>query len=537
MNTIEQFGVKTVNEPEVYFTEANEQPPDSSIMVLLIDDQTTVAKAVQHLLIEASDIDLHYVADPADAIKAANAIKPTVILQDLTMPSIDGLDLVKLLRANPATTETPIIVLSSDEDPQVKKRAFAAGANDYLVKLPDKIELIARVRYHSKACRNQIQRDEAFKTLGESRQQLSESNLALIALNRRLEEAKRELSIALRQSEQRAKEAVQLTELVDILQSCQTVDEAYRVTETALRGALPSHSGALGMTSPSRNIVEVVVGWGDSLATEKTFHPDDCWALRRGKMHRNQEPTSPLRCQHVKEALKNGYMCVPLAAQGETLGVLYLECPSPSQQNPSLGPLDDQVESLSRQAFAVGERISLALANLRLRDVLRSQSIRDPLTGLFNRRYMEESLERELRRAARNDQFVGILMLDLDHFKQFNDTFGHQAADTLLRVFGDFLNQRTRGQDIACRYGGEEFALILTGATLDAARQRAELLREEVKNMVVQHAGQILGQVTFSMGVSAFPVHGATAEELLHAADQALYRAKSEGRDRVVLGP
>jgi diguanylate cyclase (GGDEF)-like protein len=538
MNTIKQFGVKTVNEPEVYVTEATEPPPDHSIMVLLIDDQTTVAKAVQHLFREASDIDLLHIADPAEAIKVANAMKPTVILQDLTMPSIDGLDLLKLLRANPATTETPIIVLSSEEDPQVKKRAFAAGANDYLVKLPDKIELIARVRYHSKACRNRIQRDEVFKTLRESQQQLSESNLALIVLNQKLEEAKRELSITLRESEQRAKEAVQLTELVDILQSCQTVDAAYKVTETALRGALPSQSGALCMTMTSRNIVEAVVGWGDTLATEKTFHPDDCWALRRGKTHRNHDPTSPLRCQHVSEALKNGYVCVPLAAQGETLGVLYLEFPSPSQQSPSLGgPLDDQVESLSRQATAAGERISLALANLRLRDVLRSQSIRDPLTGLFNRRYMEESLERELRRAARNDQFVGIVMLDVDHFKQFNDTFGHQAGDTLLRVFGDFLNQRTRGQDIACRYGGEEFTLILAGATLDAARQRAELLREDVNHLVVQHAGKVLGLITLSIGVSAFPVHGATAEELLHAADQALYRAKSEGRDRVVSAP
>jgi diguanylate cyclase (GGDEF)-like protein len=193
------------------------------------------------------------------------------------------------------------------------------------------------------------------------------------------------------------------------------------------------------------------------------------------------------------------------------------------------------MEAFARQAGAVGERISLALANLRLREVLRSQSIRDPLTGLFNRRYMEESLEREVRRAARNNESVTLIMLDIDHFKQFNDTFGHQAGDTLLRGLGDFLSQRTRGQDVACRYGGEEFVLILAGASADDGSKRAELLRQELKQLTVQHAGQVLGRISISIGISAFPGHGTTAEELLRTADQALYRAKAEGRDRIVV--
>jgi diguanylate cyclase (GGDEF)-like protein len=126
-------------------------------------------------------------------------------------------------------------------------------------------------------------------------------------------------------------------------------------------------------------------------------------------------------------------------------------------------------------------------------------------------------------------------MLDIDHFKQFNDTFGHQAGDTLLRALGDFLSQRTRGQDVACRYGGEEFVLILAGAPIDAACKRAELLRQELKQLTVQHAGQVLGRISVSIGISAFPGHGATTEELVRTADQALYRAKAEGRDRVVV--
>jgi diguanylate cyclase (GGDEF)-like protein len=216
------------------------------------------------------------------------------------------------------------------------------------------------------------------------------------------------------------------------------------------------------------------------------------------------------------------------------MGVLYLEGPT-RLLAPSQGLLGGQLEALGHQAIAVAERISLALANLRLREILRGQSLRDPLTGLFNRRYMEESLERELRRAARNNHSVALLMLDVDHFKRFNDTFGHQAGDTLLRSLGDFLTKRTRGQDSACRYGGEEFSIILSGVSVEAAKKRAELLREDLKHLTIEHVGQVLGSVTLSIGVAAFPGH-ATSEALLKAADQALYRAKAEGRDRVVVG-
>jgi len=164
---------------------------DYPAMVLLIDDQAIVAQAVRRLLAGLPDIDLHYCPDPIDAIRIANEVRPTVILQDWIMPSIDGFDLLQLFRANPSTADTPIIVLSSEENPEIKSRAFAAGANDYLVKLPDKIEVIARIRYHSRAYLNAIQREEAFRALRESQQQLLESNTALIALNQKLEEATR----------------------------------------------------------------------------------------------------------------------------------------------------------------------------------------------------------------------------------------------------------------------------------------------------------------------------------------------------------
>jgi len=501
--------------------------PAVPAMVLLVDDQAMVAEAIRRLLRARSEIDFHYCSDPIEAVAAANEIKPTVILQDWVMPSVSGKDLLQLFRSNPGTAETPIIVLSSEENAETKSCAFAAGANDYLVKVPDRAELIARIEYHSKAYQHRAQRDEAFRTLRESQQKLSDSNLALISVNRRLEETHEKLNASLRSAEQRTREATRLTELMDALQSCQTVDEGYSISGNTLPHILTTQGGAIGITRASRDLVEVVASWGERPATQKAFGPDECWALRRGRTHVFDDLASPLRCAHVDKTSKATYVCVPLVAQGETLGVLYLECVSHNK--------DDFAEpaELGRQATAAGERISLALTNLRLRDVLRSQSIRDPLTGLFNRRYMEETLSREIQRAFRNKEPLSLLMIDLDHFKQFNDTFGHQAGDTLLREFGAFINQRTRGQDVACRFGGEEFAIILTGASKEAAVKRAQLLCEETRQLNAVHSGQTLGKVTLSVGVSSYPAEGTKAEELLTKADEALYRAKDEGRDRV----
>jgi diguanylate cyclase (GGDEF)-like protein len=183
----------------------------------------------------------------------------------------------------------------------------------------------------------------------------------------------------------------------------------------------------------------------------------------------------------------------------------------------------------------VAEHIALALANLKLQETLRDQAIRDPLTGLFNRRYMEESLEREVSRAGRSGIPVGVIMLDIDHFKHFNDTFGHEAGDTLLGALGNFLRAHIRGGDIACRYGGEEFTLILPDASFDATRDRAEQLREAVTKLNVLHRGETLGPITLSLGVATFPEHGSIGQAVLLAADGALYRAKHEGRNRVVV--
>lgn len=346
---------------------------------------------------------------------------------------------------------------------------------------------------------------------------------------RRAEEA---LRIAHEHSAREAQEAAKLTELVDILQSCNNVEEAYRVTASALSAVLSSRAGALCLTSSSRNLVEVVATWGDACSTERVFAPADCWALRRGKLHGVVSPASPMWCIHVTGHPESGYSCIPLAAQGESLGLLYAELPAEASVDPSS---QNSIEGFGLKAKSVAERVSLALANLQLREDLRNQSIRDPLTGLFNRRFFEESLERELHRAVRSNRTVALLMLDIDHFKRFNDTFGHQAGDMLLSSLGRVLLESTRGQDVACRYGGEEFALLLVDTSLNGAMKRAEVLRQELKDLTVQYSGKVLGKIAVSIGIAEFPKHGPSVEEMIRAADLALYRAKSEGRDRAVV--
>jgi diguanylate cyclase (GGDEF)-like protein len=293
----------------------------------------------------------------------------------------------------------------------------------------------------------------------------------------------------------------------------------------------PKWSGALCITSPSRTAVETVADWGMPTSGERVFAPDDCWALRQGQPQsfRRGERTAP--CRHINPAEVTESLCVPFMAQGEALGIVTLQMRASQEQQE---PLPRSSGDAGRQlAGVLAKQVALALGNLKLKESLKNQSICDALTGLFNRRYMEESLEREFSRASRNKTSLAIVMMDLDHFKRFNDTFGHQAGDTLLRSFGDLLKRNTRGQDIACRYGGEEFALVLTDTTLTGALQRSEILRQQVKQLSVEYAGQLLGAVSISMGVALFPDHGITMGDVLRASDQALYCAKREGRDRV----
>jgi diguanylate cyclase (GGDEF)-like protein len=287
----------------------------------------------------------------------------------------------------------------------------------------------------------------------------------------------------------------------------------------------PVKVGALYVIAPSRNVVEAAAVWGDPALVERSFSPQECWALRRGRTHWVENSHAGMVCRHIHHPPSEGYMCIPMMAQSEALGILHLMQPDDIKMT----------DTKQRLAITMSEHIAMALSNLRLHETLRSQSIRDPLTGLFNRRFMEESLELEIRRATRNQRPLGMIMIDLDHFKYFNDNFGHEAGDLLLKELGTLLKSNIRGEDIACRYGGEEFTLILPEGTGGVTRQRAEFFREAIQRLDVHFRGHPLGKITASMGVAVFPDHGRTASALIDAADKALYRSKAAGRDKVTL--
>ncbi len=340
-----------------------------------------------------------------------------------------------------------------------------------------------------------------------------------------LHEANQKLEAWVNELEQRTREMTLLNEMGDILRACLTSEEAYNVIVRVAQQIFPVQVGALYIIAPSRNSVEAVAVWGDATLAERAFSPPECWALRRGRMHWVENSRSGLVCKHIHHSPPDGYLCIPMMAQSEAIGVLHLIQPENVKMT----------ETKQRIAVTMSEHIAMALSNLRLHETLRSQSIRDPLTGLFNRRFMEESLELELRRASRNNRPLGMIMIDLDHFKFFNDNFGHEAGDLLLKELGALLRGNIRGEDIACRYGGEEFTLILPEGTGAVTRQRAEFYKEAIQRLDVHYRGRPLGRITASMGVALFPDHGRTAKALIEAADKALYRSKSAGRDRVTL--
>ena len=321
--------------------------------------------------------------------------------------------------------------------------------------------------------------------------------------------------------------ARELSRYASMLQSCRNVEEAIEITRGAMAQLLPELGGSLYVLRASQDLAEQVGSWGTHAAVSAALlAPPDCWALRRGQTYEVEDVHTGTRCAHVELPPSDqpaSCLCIPLTAHGETMGFLYFSGAGAS------------AISSRELAVAAAEQLSLALSNLRLQDSLRVQSIRDPLTGLFNRRYLEESLTRELARCERRGLPLSVLMIDLDHFKRYNDTHGHDGGDALLTHAGRLLRAQCRVDDIACRYGGEEFVLILPEMDADGARQRAEHVCRAIEGLQVKHLLQALSPVTASIGVATFPLNATNAEELLRIADAALYRAKNEGRNRVVV--
>ncbi len=319
-----------------------------------------------------------------------------------------------------------------------------------------------------------------------------------------------------------------LSQMGTLLECCSSTNEAYVVARESVRKFFPEAvSGTLFTFRASRNVVETAVSWGDCRGANLFFTPQSCWALRRGRPHWCESGGEGIVCPHLVERPPGTHLCLPMVGQGETLGILHLEFLQCGAEPPDLSAARE------RLGIAVAGQIALSLASLQLRETLRDQSIRDPLTGLFNRRFMQESLDREMIRARRKKHSLSLLVLDIDHFKRFNDTFGHDAGDFVLQSVADLLRDFFRGDDVVCRCGGEEFAAILPESLALDAALRAEELRAKLKGLKVAYKEAHLGPVSVSIGVCAFPEHCSNADELLKMADQCLYQSKREGRDRV----
>ena len=324
------------------------------------------------------------------------------------------------------------------------------------------------------------------------------------------------------------REVVLLGQMNSLLQSCRTVEESFSIVGATMEQLFPGASGRLFLLRPSGNLLEEAVGWGDRRATEQSTPPGDCWALRRSHIHEVgfEESINP-PCRYI-DADNRPYMCIPLQAQGTALGIIHLVIdPARTDAN--------RCQHFRQLASAAADNISLALANLRLRESLHALSIRDPLTGLYNRRFMEEALIREISRMTRVRKPLALAMLDIDHFKHFNDTYGHEAGDIVLKEFSMLMSRFRQGSDLACRYGGEEFLLILPESGPEQAVARLERFRDSVSQLSVMLHGEALPGITVSIGLALLPEHGDNSAALIKAADEALYRAKANGRNRTEL--
>jgi diguanylate cyclase (GGDEF)-like protein/PAS domain S-box-containing protein len=324
-----------------------------------------------------------------------------------------------------------------------------------------------------------------------------------------------------------------INELNSYLQVCVSFQETHSIIEHYAKKIFADYTGVLYLFDESHSMVESAARWGqDECLSQQAMAPHDCWALRQGKLHVVSDVHEGIVCSHIVEPCHRGYVCAPVIAQGEMVGVLTVTLGSDELLDS--GKLQSSIESRSRLIAMAADNLAMALVSLKLREELRSRSVRDPLTKLFNRRYLEETLVRELANGKRTGQKLGIVMIDIDLFKQYNDTHGHDAGDFVLVEISNLIRNKLRSGDIACRYGGEEIVLVMPGASKDIASQRAELIRSLIEAHKFNFKGEDLSEVTVSLGVADYPEDGENATVLMKAADRALYQAKEAGRNRVV---
>jgi diguanylate cyclase (GGDEF)-like protein len=347
-----------------------------------------------------------------------------------------------------------------------------------------------------------------------SRLELARANEKLSETVRKLQHSNTELGL--------------ISDMGEYLQACETEIEICEIACQYAQLLLPDHVGAIYLSDKSGTMLTAAVRWGHWESGDR-IAMDACRAARTGEVHTGCEKNCPVNAGKSCA----GSLCIPVNARGENIGLLFLrpEEPDRAQEKDAAA-----IMHIRQLAAEIADRAALMVISIRLLHRLHEKSIRDALTGLYNRRYLEDSLVREIRRAERRKGTVSLIMFDVDHFKKLNDTYGHDAGDQVLKEIGRTVLEAVRREDIPCRYGGEEFLLILPDAKLEDAARRAEELRGRFADIVIPWHGEEL-HITVSLGVAAYPDHGASPGKLIAVADGALYQAKEQGRNRVVTAP
>lgn len=313
-----------------------------------------------------------------------------------------------------------------------------------------------------------------------------------------------------------------LANLIDYLQICNETSEAISLIESHLVRLFPDSCGAIFLFNKS--YPEIIASWGNFSLSDTCSSLNNCVCLGQDESYSSQEKCSAMICKQISSNNLELTYCIPMIALGEMIGVFSV--------------IFAQIEELTREKqqylIKLTKRLTIAILNFKMREKLTNESVRDSLTGLYNRRYLEESLVSQLVEAKSQQQPLVVMMLDVDYFKYYNDTFGHDAGDAILKKLGEFLSHSIRKEDIACRYGGEEFTLTLPGVSLEEGIKIGERIRLGVKEVRVNQGKQAFYAISISIGLACFPEDGQTISQLIQAADKALYQAKETGRNRLV---
>ncbi len=361
---------------------------------------------------------------------------------------------------------------------------------------------------------------------------ITDSKKSQKALHKAMERAENaELSArqALALEQERKEETHSLSELSDWLQCCKSIDELYEIVRQAMAVMFVGSSGQLFIYSNSRDMLDGAVTWGDTELI-RNIQPQDCWSLRRGRRFEYGVGVVQFPCNHVQsESIPERYLCLPIIAQGDTVGLLHIAFETAAFEASAID------ENLVLFAQRCSEQISMAIANVKLRDELHEQSTRDPLTGLYNRRYFLERSRSAISMAGREGGTIALISFDADNFKSYNDSYGHDAGDYLLCALGELTRRYFNDDEVCCRIGGEEFSILIPDCDAAGARQRAIEFIQSIEAQEFRYRDQLLPKVTVSAGIASCPEHATTLQDLSRLADIAMYDAKELGKNRVCL--